>query len=124
MLGAYMAEMRKLKMPNAEDIENLNELNDFYNKLRNEPDPVTVGIVNRSGSVQTYGESTINPGASLTVTVSSRKLGETEIQEGAFNFQNTAFVYNPSLEKEASWDASRYAWKVTGPFSYQLTILN
>lgn len=123
MLKRYMDTLNSLKVENSTDIGVRNELNAFYNKLRNEPDPVTVTIVNRSGGPLQYGESAINPGASLSVMVNSRKLGEAEIQEGAFNFSNEPFVYNPGLQSEPSWDTAAFSWKATGRSTYLLEVL-
>lgn len=123
MLGRYLDTLNALEVKDPQDIRVRTELNEFYNGLRTEPDPVAVTIVNRSGGPLAYGDQRIGAGGSLSVTVNSRKLGEVEIEEGAFNFQNQPFVYNPSLLDRPSWDTARYRWQATGKSSYLLEII-
>lgn len=124
LLDGYFQKLSGYTLKDAEDIQNFNELSKLYHNLDNEPDPVSVTIINRTAQSIQYDAVEIAPGGKHTATLTNRNLGKVNIHEGAFAFANQAFYYNPALAGgRLPWDESQYRWKQTGRSSYSLEVL-
>jgi hypothetical protein len=122
LLGDYLGRLDRSKITDAVDLEHKKQLRAYHNQLINAPDPVTVTIVNRSGSPVKYLDGALPSGGSTRARSTSRRLGNFAANEGSFNFGGLAFPFNTGL-KPATWNISKYSWEQTGRSSYQLTIL-
>lgn len=124
LLDVYLFQkISQYSLKDEQDIQNFNELSKLYHNLDNEPDPVSVTIINRTGQPIQYDSYTIVPGGRHTSTLTNRSLGKVNIHEGAFGFANQAFYYNPALAgAKVPWDESQYSWRKTGRSSYTLEV--
>ena len=124
LLKKYFEMLNKYEIKDEETETVKNELLEFYNALRSEPDPVTVTIVNRSPRTINYKGDAIRPGGKLSVRTNNRKLGEEAIGEGAFSFGEKTFIYNTKLKETAGQgDTGAFLWAMTGRSTYRLEIL-
>ena len=122
LLGKYLRFLNELRIEDKGDLATQTELSDMYHRLKNEPDQVSVSVINTSGKTIDNNGGRIPPGGTMSFTSQNRKLGEAETGEGAFSFLGTAFPFNYQLPRQQTWDEDRYDWKKSGVSSYTLRV--
>lgn len=105
----------------SQDIDKIKAIREYFvqqiDTLESEPDPISVTVINASREAMVdYTGAVINPGQTLVLPRSDRKIGR--VYEGSFKIDGHSFPYNPS-EESVTYPNS-YEWQKTGSSSYVL----